>query len=449
MNIRLFRSSSLSLLLVLIVVCFIIRLAFFFIQQTPIVTQDSISYYWRSKYIMEDIHPKSFINIYRTPTYPTLLASVYSITQESKNNPIELPFLQGTHVIIIIQSVLGVLTAGIVFLLLITIKIRTSISFFGSLFIGTNFMLIPWEHALLTESLSITWMIWFAAGILLMAKQKNHKSIVFYIAVSLFGMFLRPAFLPLVLLGGLTPVLFHRIKRTFILQSVVIECVLLGTIGMYIVGNQLFHGLGVFQAVTSINLLGRMLQYSIPVTPDSQQPLSLVIDRYQKNVSDVNPFTFLETVNTNYNDDMKFLSELDSVTRKTLMEHPFAFLQSILHDIPDSITPIPSQIIIFPNQSSLFAAWQQVSRFITILLWVVPPLNFIFHVLAKQRSNQTLLFIMFAWILSIISLISNIFFGYEDYSRLITPTLPLLMIASIMGTDSIVTIITRLFAKNT
>lgn len=277
-------------ILVIILVSFVVRFAFFNAYPTVGIFPDSRSYY-------QTAVSMSATGIYsdpwRTPIYPLILILIESITG---NKEIGYFITPGdlSYNIITIQSLFGILSAVFLFILLEKITQHRIIAVSVSIFYSLNPLVISFEQMILTESISLFWMLMFIALALSLLKNIKLLPFLFFLLFSCIGVFLKPSILFLPALTMLYIVIMKRTK-ILIMYSVTFFCIYILTIGFYIQSNTKHFSYSGITRVSEVNVLGKILQFNLPITNvSSTNPWKKPIEEYRNQKREADPWRFLE-----------------------------------------------------------------------------------------------------------------------------------------------------------
>lgn len=402
---------------------------------------DSEGYYSLSQKLWTGNILANFISEHRTPAYPFILATIHGTTGIHTAQIESAHFDQDMHIIVLIQSLVGLLGLLILYRTLRLLKIHERPAILYVLFIGANVLLFTYERGILTE----VWARAFLIGtFLVLAKILLKPQLRHFLALTLlfcFGFLLKPVYiaLPFVLLPWLA---FHFRKQKRALRLTIVSGIFYGLLPLgYIFLNTHIHGYPGVNHIGDINVLGRILQYNLPLeSAKNDEFFYTKITEYKDIKGDISmPYHFLNWADPAIYSNTERLNELQSFT-STIVTHQLpAYLWNSFRDIPYALFDIPPHDVLLisdikdPSVRLFFhtlASVYGIIQRITILvfpLWCVS----VFHFIRKPTVVHTMLVLLGS--ASIYQVLGSILLGYSEFGRLVSIVQPLLYLFTFWG----------------
>lgn len=384
-----------SSIVILIFLSVSIRIIYASTQPQIRLTADSYEYLNLANNIAKNPSVKLVINPYRPPLYSALIL-------------LSLQFRNSMSMLMLFQSVIAVMAIIYFYQTLHSLKFTQKFSFFISLFISLNMMFIPWERTLLTESIAISWMIFFASVYLRTFAKPTFQSVTILLLVSIIGFYVRPAFLFVPALGFILLVYYQRKKFIFIVALIVY--LLAPMIHTSLNGsNWQYNGLYV---IGEFNLLGRILQFNLPIKSAKSVPYFYEgMTAYRALNGEPNPYRFLDYLDRDIYIKMDKLEELREFNRLVITNNLPAYTLRALLDIPKEFVDISPAVR--QQDPSIFSILARVQRAIQIVMIFLFPIALIPIKRAPLAS------------IALIYLLVIVFISYEDFGRLAVPIMPI------------------------
>lgn len=411
------------IILILISIC--IRLIHALFQPHIALTPDSYEYYGYANNIALAPSVKLLIQPYRTPVYPFVILSTMVATG-SVGAPVGSEgFERSTQLLMVLQSAAAIAGVMLLYALLRALSLSPRASLVISVVHSVNMMLIPWERTMLTESFAILWMIFYAYMIIQIIQKFTLMRISVLLMLSLTGLYLRPAFIFVPLF---TFVLLFFLLRT-VRTKFKIACTLLiyfGVIYLHINLNSVNWNFRGFQVIGEFNLLGRILQFELPIETGRQYEF------FYKNVSDYrsrggspNPYRFIDTYDPTLSVNPARLTELTKFNHTVILSQLPKYIVQSISDIPRAFIEISPFI---QARSTFLSLIQQTFRiFQSLLLLSIFAIPIAYRRLQLDPSKRNRVIIVLCTLCTAQVVVSALF-GYEDLGRLISPIIPLFMI---------------------
>jgi 4-amino-4-deoxy-L-arabinose transferase-like glycosyltransferase len=343
-------------------------------------------------------------------------------------------FFQGMMVITAFQSVLSIFGIILVYRIYRLIDASPKTALLCTLIIAVNPLFFTWERTLLTESLALNLTLLLAFLYVILLKKIEPLTLLFFTVNSILLLLLRPAtiLIPLLLF---TALLIRHFKPIFIFSIIFCTMVYLAVPFGWSLYNTRIHDYGGFQVYGDINLLGRTLILDLPIeNARSYTYLYSTMVQYRSMGGSRNPYRFLETFDPTFFSKPDKLNTLAGFTHSVIFSTLPQFISGSIPDIPKSFIGVSSTISIPDNSALPFSgflyALQQIYRFLQIPVMIAAPVVFATDIykLLRKRNSFRLFAAIAINIVALTQIIINTFLGYEDFSRLSVPVMPLLWI---------------------
>lgn len=207
---------------------------------------------------------KNIINPYRTPLYPLFTQGLFVVSGQPAGKFYTPEFFQVASLITTIQSTLSIAAFVLLFFALIFIGIPLRLSWIFILMTSCDYFVLLWERSILTEGLAIPWMIIVTAVALFMMRSRTLWRYVLLFLLFIIGFFLRPALLLVpIIISGILFFYRHTVRRGIAIL-ILLGAYLLVPFG-YAKVNEYYHEYLGIQHVGDIDLLGKILEFQLPV----------------------------------------------------------------------------------------------------------------------------------------------------------------------------------------
>lgn len=252
-------------LIVLVFLSVIVRLFYSgFHPPQLILNVDSYGYYGFGKQIVERPALSTFVNQYRVPVYSTILGSLIVLNGKT-NVPLDAPaFRPVLSQLTLIQGLFSVVGITLIYLLLLQLSVSVIWSFIVSLFLSFNVYSYPLERAIMTDSFAYTFLIGLTYLLVQLVQKPTKRVYVLSGILSAASWLLRPNLL-LVPLLSLPLLLLVKTNKKFMYTNIQVFCVSLLLPIAFVFLNSYYHGYIGISQINEINLLGRILEFNLPV----------------------------------------------------------------------------------------------------------------------------------------------------------------------------------------
>lgn len=318
--------SSRDIILILIVGV-LFRLAYTSVYPCVHVTQDSQGYYNIGRQIFQTPKLTSIINPYRTPAYPVFLR-LFMTTFSGCSKSAQMVGLTQT-----IMNLGGIIA---LYFLSFTVLKRRGLALGIAIIQVTAVNLITWERSLLTEGLAIPISIFLSALAIQTLKTPTWKRIFIVTVLSIVGILLRPSFIPYPIIIFLYIAYYHKTKPVLVRSCVALSFCIIFLFG-YVKTNVIGYGYFGIQDIGDINVMGRIMQFQLPLSPAKYiHPLYEQVVAYKQTTRHPNVWTFINT----YDIDVvsaRGLTNIQNFNHAVIAKSPLPFLLNAVRDIPGSI----------------------------------------------------------------------------------------------------------------
>lgn len=403
------------------------RTFFFQFYPAPVATEfDSVTYGMHAKDAIVGKGLSAIFNPFRPPTYVSFVTIGFLLTGKQDLTDI---YAFITHTggwsIIFLQSVLG-LIGVLVFYDLFRRITRPSIAFIGTILFAINPLILTWERIILSESVGFFLVIvLFYQAVLLLKKPTLLRFLLLSCCVVL-TYYLRTTFIlffPLIililLLKKFTPKLF-----VYSLLSMVI--VFSGVFFHYQMNNQ-FHNVSTVQIMGSVNVFGRILKHDYmnpPLQDNIVAQYADVFRDFDPKVATKDPWSYLPIIDPVFYYNRKVMNDLQIYNRRTIETNLPLYIKDVLADIPKVFETYP--LLIPSRRPPITLLFFQLFHVITVFCAVLS-LSVLYFLLLffRKRGDKYTISVLFG-VSALLFIVVSIAFSYQEYSRIISGSLPLL-----------------------
>jgi len=388
---------------------------------------DSIDYGRYAQKIIHEGSLESFFNPVRPPLYPVLLAVSFLLTGVKQDDSIYFALNEAGGVpVAIFQTIMGISSVMILYVTLRSFVHRSIAGIFSLLF-AVHPLIIPWDRYVLTESLSLSFAIFYIRSAQLFLQKQTLSRTVFLLFTGLLGVWLRSLYIALV---PLTLVVFILKRRD--LRSVAIAygvgMVFCLPIAVHILINNRNYQTPTLQVMSTINLYGRLLIHPYPVSVIEDNEISTWMQRhYTPGVYD-NPFPILEGLSPEVYHDHVLIQSIETYNQVTILKNLPRFIRNCLLDIPAMFTVNPS--IMFSTFPQWYLAFQKLTvvnmAIASVALVLLPAILYLF----LRKKTLVSMMTVCSGVFALYFLSTSIVFGYVDSSRYATGAIPFLLVYS-------------------
>lgn len=418
-------NKKLLYLCILLVTSVIVRLFYAATHPAPIINADSYGYYGFGKQLVERPALSSFVNQYRVPVYSTILSGLMALNGKT-SVPLDAPaFRPVLSQLLFIQGGLAVLSIALIYSLLIQLSIPVVWSFVISLFFSLNVYAYPLERAVMTDSLASTLLIGLIYLLVQLVQKPTQRKYILFGVLSAVSWLLRPNLL-LVPLLSLPLVLFVKANKKFLVLNLQIFFVSLLLPITFVFLNSQYHGYAGISQINEINLLGRILEFNLPVEAGKQYTTyyQAVADN-RKNNGPTMPYRFIDLYAPLTYVDTKLMSELQQFDRVVIANNLLSYITQAFSYIPKIFSDDPPLLALDTKATTgiagFFAQLWNVSQavwqlgYLVFILWPVS----VWFYFTKPKASRMVPVILGAT--SVSQLLIIVFFDYYDmgqYARL-------------------------------
>jgi hypothetical protein len=390
------------------------------LRQIPLVNakDDSFSYLGVAQNILS---AQGFFNAHRTPGYPAFLALIMLVFGSQRLEPI-----------IIVQILLMVVTALELYVLAYRLSGNVWVAWIAAVLVGANFYPLNWARVIRVEALTY----WSLVTLLLVFERvvRTHRArwLVAFVVLAAVGILIRPnnIYIPVALLvflavHDLRLRVFKRYWWRLALAGVAVYAIVLA----YMAGNAAATGFFGITDVSSINLLGKVVEYDMQGETNNPRYVALrddvvawaAAEHAQKPGSFADPHLFLKQY-PQY--QANHYQEVAGYSYDIILHHPLQYIGASGPDIVKAWLAPPTTHIYAPYVSSGIAmrAITTASLAVYVAFPLLPVLAIVVCVLAWRQSHNHTAFIQFALIMTaLIGIIENALGASQEYARLREP----------------------------
>lgn len=410
---------------VLVIFALVVRFLYATIYPQPIINADSYGYYGLAKQLTERPVLSSFVNQYRVPVYSTILGGLMARNGKTRV-PLDVPaFRPVISQLLFIQGGLAVFGIAVLYLLLIQLSIPVVWSFIISLFLSLNIYAYPLERAVMTDSLASTLLIGLTYLLVRLIQKPTRRVYMLFGVLSAVSWLLRPNLLLIPLLS-LPLLLLVKTNKKFIHTNIQVFCASLLLPIVFVFFNSYYHGYTGISQINEINLLGRILEFNLPVEAGKQYTTyyQAVIDN-RKNNGSIMPYRFIDTYEPLTYVDTRLMGELQRFDRTVIADNLLSYVAKAVSYIPKIFSDEPPLLAIDTNATvgvaGFFALLWSISHgawqfgYLVFVLWPVSVWLYL-----KKPAVSRMIPVMLGAI-SVSQLLVIVFFDYYDpgqYARL-------------------------------
>ncbi|MBI4066294.1 hypothetical protein HY411_01115 [Candidatus Gottesmanbacteria bacterium] len=393
------------------------------------VTADSFEYYSLAKKFATAPQLNLLVNPYRQPLYPLFILASIALTGGTGDIESWKSFSTATGLLAVIQSLVSVGAIIVLYRTLVRHRLLGRGPFIIGLLLSGNMLLIPWERALLTESISIALVTLMVSVFIDTWVQPRPRPILLLLVLGLLAAILRPALMVIPALAFI--LLLLKLKNTRLVgYSARALVVFLVFPIVYAAGNAWMWGYNGFSVIGEFNLLGRILTLQLPIEAGSGVPYFYdTMTSYRTKGRELNPYRYLDAVDPDIYAKTDRLNQLATFTHRVIAANTGTYLSGSFRDIPGAIAGV-SPFILEPR-GSVFAWLQRFSTAlgaITLASVLFLPISLLrlMRLPHGPHSIETVFdgLGLVAWA----HIGASVLLGYEDFGRLAAPSVPLLLL---------------------
>lgn len=322
--------------IILVIVSSVTRFLYASYQPQPLLNADSYGYYGIAGEIIERPVLSSFVNQYRTPVYPTVLA-LFTVVNGKYNVSLDaISFRPVLNQLVFFQSAVAIISIVLVYYLLLQLSISAFCAFAISTFLSLNVYVYPLEHAVMTDSLANSLLIVLTFLVILLVKKPSRKTYIIFALLSAVSWLLRPNLL-LIPFVTLPFFWFFRSYKRYLWTniSVLMFSLLLPVVFVYL--NSVYHGYRGISQASEIALLGRILEFRLPLEAGSQYETyyGSIHKYWSSHKGYSSPFQFIDTYTPRTYVDTGLMTELQSFDRVVITANLPEYIFKSISYIPN------------------------------------------------------------------------------------------------------------------
>lgn len=392
-----------------------IRLLYIHNTTATVYVPDSAGYYGIGVDIFRHPGLAALVSQYRMPLYPIFTHFV------------------GASALTAVQTGIGLLGLVILFFILdelnVSVRLRTPFL----LFIALDIMLFTNERTVLTETLTIFFLLVTTLVTIWTIKKPTIKNFLLVLGISIPSFLLRPTYILIPLPIVCCVILVHR-KLYVVLCSVATILIFTLVPLSYRAANLSYHGYAGINETGEINILGRILYKNISIESAVGMPYYREVSAYRKTPGPFdNPYIFLSMLDPNIYQDSKRMNGLQQFTIRIVTANFGEYAMSVFRDIPAALLAIqPPDVLLLPQPSSVMGSFfhaltsfYQASEYFLLTFLVLYPIQILFTLQKPSRQNGMLLAL---GTIAAYQLGMTLFLGFGEFGRLITVAHPMLFL---------------------
>ncbi len=423
-------------LAILLGVAILIRIGYLVIHPYLNIFPDTYGYYEIGQNMLRSPSLRSWINPFRPPLYPIFLNAIVAATGHFGVRMVSPEYFIGEQYIGFIQTVVNII--GIIIFYFMLRKLFTSrLVILGmSIFQAISINAIIWERSVLSESFSIP--ITFIMGFLMIyaLTSPTWLTVLFITFFSIIGVLFRPATIiyPFIIFPFIA---YYHKKLPALLRCIVAGGLFILFILGYAKINEMNWGYFGIQNGGDINMLARIMQFRLPLTPAKNfQPLYDQVKAYTVSTNKPDVWIFLNTYNVDTYSSTQNIIILRKFDMAIINAYPFAYALHGLADIPASFLVTDEHYAFAPTNivRSIFYALSIVFRltqyiYITSIPFIlVAWIRLLFKKISRKEAGITLLG-TFSYGTVVLYVLTGT--GYYDYARFYSTVQPFLTLFSL------------------
>lgn len=323
-------------LIVLISIATLIRVGLGIVQPDLNIFPDSFGYYGIGQNIILSPTLKALINPFRPFLYPLFLNAAVAATGHFGAPMQSAEYFIGERLIGIIQAAAGVIGCIFFYFMLRKIFQARYVALGISIFQAISINAITWERSVLSESLSIPFTLIIGFFMITALTSPTWLILLSITFLSIIGLLLRPATIiyPFIIF----PLIAYYHKTTPVVLRCLFAC---GLFLLFVIGyaktnemNWKYFGI---QNGSDINLLARIMQFRLPLTPAKNiQPLYDQVQEYSASTDQPDVWAFIDTYHIDTYSTPDSMMRIRSFDMAILKNYPVAFVAHAIADIPSS-----------------------------------------------------------------------------------------------------------------
>lgn len=430
-------------IIIIVLLAFIVRIAYIHYDPRPILNIDSYGYFSRAVKLRTGNPLLILFSDERVPAYPLFIAAVAHPTELLVQSTEPIAF-RGNQSILFIQMLAGIFTVIFSFSILSLLKVPLYLQLLISSLIATHGALIYWEHTILPETLVTCLLTGYAYLVLRYIKYHHSFIIVLLYLCSILLFLLKPIFIILPFITFLYILIsdqkrnnYRLIFLSLISYSLFILC--------YVQGNKLMHGYGGINHAGEINILGRIMQFNLPLDAGTKTPFFVTkLTQYRQLQKEVMPYRFLEWSDEAIYGKIWLLEDLRIFTKNIVRNNIFVYIYLALPDVIPALTTLDIPNDCYLQQYSVFIRkilyFSQTIRLFHLLLLILFPFYGIIWALTLIKKSVYNLRYAQLFFLAGISMYLTLFAAlgsYDSFGRLTTPAIPIMHIVVGVGIKDI------------
>jgi hypothetical protein len=425
--------------LILLFAGIIARAGYALYQPYITLTPDGLGYYIYGSRLYDSFIPFELITMFRTPGYPLFIDFCMLVSGVAKAAIQSREFYQGMNTLLYFQALAGITGVIFIYASLRLIPVSRTAALIISLLAAVNPLFIGWERTLLTESLALNISLILTYLYLWILKKPDGYKMFFFLLFSVILILVRPAMIlfPPLLWLMLT---IRSFRKSVIYPAVISLVIYLAIPFTWTVFNGRVHGYPGFQVYGDINLLGRILQFSLPADSASGYPyLYSNLTRYRTDAGVPNPYRFLESADPDFFGDTRKLNGLSGFTHTIVLNNLPSYILLSLPDIVKSTGETSGIIRVGQTADftgSIIRTGQNMFSLFQTLIFGGIFILIVFLIIINKTGPKTVFYTLLSlYIIALFQICTGTLLGYEDFGRLAVTSMPLLYLTAGIAGD--------------
>lgn len=414
----------------------LVRVLYSGIHPQIILTPDSAIYYDLAVKMFSEPSVKLLISPFKTPLYGLTIYSVMLLFNDKPALAGSPEFFNTSQHLIFFQQIIGI--TGVLILFSLAFRITKSGIFSSAIafFHSVNLLNLPWERAMLSESLGTFWILVFTYILVLNIQKQKLINLICFFIISALGFLLRPAFV-LIPIFGMFFIAVHTKKLDNLKISALVLFFYLTVIYFFTALNfQNWHYRGI-QITGDINLLGKVLQYDLPTESVKDQTYFYqIVKDYRSRSLPLHPYRLLDYYDPGIYINFPKLENLRRFSRRIIADNIWVYLYKSAMLLPQALSQIDPaigisgktggmNIISLLSFEQIFFGLLQLAGLINIV--VLP--YYLYKLFTKSLTLNGLIITAIS-ALTVEQVFLSVFLSYEEYGRLITVVSPLILLTT-------------------
>lgn len=371
-----------------------------------------------------------FVDPLRTPGYPLFLALIFRFTGGQEFGSQNIAAAIGA------QIALMIVTCYEIYVLAYRITPRPLFACLAAALVSLNVYILDWEYSIRNEALTMWILVTLALVARTLLKRARFGALVWFTALSLFLVLVRPfyIFLPALLVGALLlRALWQARLRRSLYQYGAALVVVYGLIVGYMALNQVYNGFFGLSYVSGVNLFGKVLEFHLEDLAVSADLAPIQRDLLAYTASGgADPWTFGQQ----YGYERNYYVPLGTYANYVVLHHPAQFAPPALKDSAVFALTNPA-LYAQGSPTRLFEGLRLLSRLL-LLAYALTPAAVIWLSLRlwRDRNNRAIFTLCLLTLLILGALLMEGASAYDEFYRLRSPVdWAIFVVLALVGAD--------------